>query len=78
MERRQAMIRYLVEVGLGVRQAPMDKIDWYLEPCARLAFLYGRWTKSSELRRGTAEGLLVVVESILIARQPAIVGEATD
>jgi hypothetical protein len=33
------MIRYLVEVGLGVRDSRTDKVDWYHEPGVRLALL---------------------------------------
>jgi hypothetical protein len=33
------MIRYLVEVGLGVRHSPTDMVDWYREPAVQLALL---------------------------------------
>jgi hypothetical protein len=33
------MVRSLMELGRGVRHAPFDRADWYLEPCIRLANL---------------------------------------
>jgi hypothetical protein len=77
------MIRYLVEVDLGVRHSSTDKVDWYLEPGVRLALLHLKFasllseleenseerTRAKELATGAAAGVLLVAASLVTARR---------
>jgi hypothetical protein len=71
------MIRHLVEVGLGVRHCPADRIDWYVEPCARLVALQREFTSQNDdsqtnrLTVGAAAGALLVAESLVTAKVKA-------
>ena len=72
------MIRYLVEVGLGVRHCPPDRIDWYFEPCARLICLQREFRVGSRrseqggvLTVGAGAGAVLVAESLVSARVKA-------
>jgi hypothetical protein len=66
------MIRYLTETGLGVRHAPPDRADWYLEPCIHLADLSRHFTEKKagpapsvrRLSNGAATGCLLIADAL--------------
>ena len=55
------LIKYLTEVGLGVRRCPADYVSWFYEPCVRLLRLHRHFVQrpASPLDfTSTAKGLL--------------------
>ena len=48
------MVKYLVEIGLGARRCPPDRIEWYYEPCVRLVRLHHRFRHTEAEGGGSA------------------------
>jgi hypothetical protein len=59
------MIRHLTEIGLGVRSCPADRVEWYFEPCLRLASLHDAFRRRPEPALGAAAEVLAVGESLV-------------
>lgn len=65
-------LHYLTEIGLGARHCPPDRLDWYLEPCVRLACLHNEYSKdrcASQLSTVSAAGVLLIAEALVAAKE---------
>ena len=60
------MLRFLTEIGLGVRYCAKEDVDWHFEPCVRLALLHNTFKEEPGCRADVAAaGVLLVLEGLV-------------